>query len=67
MATTSLDRLIHRAAMPEFEGKSYRSGALNTSSASHQATSALAQQMDNVDSNLLNENLSIQLPSTDSH
>ena len=43
-----------------------RSGALNTSSASQQATSALAQQVDNVD-NLLNENLSIQPLYTDSH
>ena len=36
------------------------SGALNTPSASQQAASALAQQMDNVGTNLLNKNLSIQ-------
>jgi type IV secretion system protein VirB10 len=35
-------------------------GALNTPSASQQAASALAQQMDNVGTNLLNKNLSIQ-------
>ena len=36
------------------------SGALNTPSASQQAASALAQQMDHVGTNLLNKNLSIQ-------
>ncbi len=36
------------------------SGALNTPSASQQAASALAQQMDTVGTNLLNKNLSIQ-------
>ncbi len=35
-------------------------GVLNTPSASQQAASALAQQMDNVGTNLLNKNLSIQ-------
>ncbi|MDE2466924.1 MAG: conjugal transfer protein TrbI [Alphaproteobacteria bacterium] len=35
-------------------------GALNTPSASQQAASALAQQMDSVGANLLNKNLSIQ-------
>ncbi|SCC93198.1 Conjugation TrbI family protein [Thiomonas sp. X19] len=35
-------------------------GALNTPSASQQAAAALAQQMDNVGTNLLNKNLSIQ-------
>ena len=35
-------------------------GALNTPSAGQQAASALAQQMDNVGTNLLNKNLSIQ-------
>ena len=34
--------------------------ALNTPSVSQQAASALAQQMDNVGTNLLNKNLSIQ-------
>jgi type IV secretion system protein VirB10 len=36
------------------------SGALNTPSASQQAASALAQQLDSVGTNLLNKNLSIQ-------